>query len=137
MKKQKALIIIALLFTSLTLHGCAINKNYSNEIELYSKACRSGDATGCTNLGYMYNNGLGVSKDYKKAAKLFSKACKMGNASGCNHLDTTENSQRKLFQFKTIERQKLYNYDPYRYGSPGFLDTQRNLYEMRMYFMRR
>ena len=55
-------------------------------ISIYQKACASGDANACNNLGVMYKRGEGVSEDDEKAVKLFQKACDGGDATGCYNL---------------------------------------------------
>ena len=41
---------------------------------------------GCSNLGFMYNNGNGVEKNEQKAAELYKKACNGGEMNGCYNL---------------------------------------------------
>lgn len=59
--------------------------NYSEAIKFYSKACDSGDADGCTNLGTMYKRGQGVKQNNSKAKELFGKACDMKFEDGCKN----------------------------------------------------
>ena len=54
-------------------------------VELYTKACDGGDASGCSNLGVMYSNGEGVRLDKKRALALFGKACDMKEERGCKN----------------------------------------------------
>src|SRR3569623_883342 len=53
---------------------------------LYQQACNSGDATGRSNLGFLYSNGKGVTKDKVRAAGLYQQACNGGAAMGCTNL---------------------------------------------------
>ena len=57
--------------------------DYQKAAQLYQKACDSGEAFGCTSLGFLYENGQGVRQNYQKAAELYQKACDSGNAGGC------------------------------------------------------
>lgn len=41
---------------------------------------------GCTNLGYMYENGYGVRKGNKLAADYYRRGCDGGNGRGCGSL---------------------------------------------------
>ncbi len=51
------------------------NHDYITAAELFKKACDSGYAAGCNNLGVLYESGQGVSRNYSMAVKLFEKAC--------------------------------------------------------------
>ncbi|MGC1498039.1 MAG: tetratricopeptide repeat protein, partial [Sulfitobacter sp.] len=53
---------------------------------LWAKACDKGDATSCSNLGIMYQNGVGVGQDEARAAELYQVACTVGNIAGCSNL---------------------------------------------------
>lgn len=57
--------------------------DYQKATQLYQKACNSGEALGCSNLGLLYEDGQGVNQDYQKAAQLYQKACDSGDAGGC------------------------------------------------------
>lgn len=48
-----------------------------NSIENDQKACESGDALACFNLGLMYENGDGVEQDYQKVTEFFEKSFKL------------------------------------------------------------
>ncbi len=58
----------------------------SDQIEIFSKACESGDAKGCFNLGFVYNTGKGLKKDYVKARKYYLISCDAGYARACTRL---------------------------------------------------
>ena len=65
----------------------AANNNDMKTAEIFfNKACTSGEATGCYNLGLMYDKGEGVRQSYPKAKELYGKACDGGYASGCYNL---------------------------------------------------
>ena len=49
--------------------------DYQKAVELYQKACDSGEALGCYNLGVLYANGQGVKQDFTTAKQYFGKAC--------------------------------------------------------------
>ncbi len=63
------------------------NHDYITAAKLFKKACDGGSATGCYNLGLLYNyGGQGVRHNYFTAAKLYKKACDSGNINGCVNL---------------------------------------------------
>ncbi len=65
----------------------AYNDNdHKRAVELWSKACNSGDIEGCIFLGLMYKNGEGVKQDTLKAIELFTNTCNRGAGSGCYNL---------------------------------------------------
>ena len=51
--------------------------------ELAVRACDLGDADGCTNVGYAYENGEGAPKDMSRALASYTLACDRGNLLGC------------------------------------------------------
>ena len=57
--------------------------NYSEAINLYTKACDNGDITGCFHLGNIYFMGEVIKTNYFKAHQFWSKACNGGNMDGC------------------------------------------------------
>ena len=60
--------------------------DYQKAAQLWQKACDEGNALGCNNLGFLYENSQGVRQDYQKAAQFYQKACDGGNAGGCGML---------------------------------------------------
>jgi len=68
--------------------GSALSRDrrYGDALPLMTDACDGGNAGGCTDLGWMYENGLGVSRNDGQAVKLYRKACDDGNMRGCNDL---------------------------------------------------
>lgn len=52
----------------------------------YKKGCDVGHGLGCTNLGFLYENGDGVEEDKAKARTLYQKGCENGNTLGCSNL---------------------------------------------------
>ena len=90
---KRILVLLVVLFSigfskDLTELGKeAYNKgDYQKAVELLKKACDSGEALGCSNLGVLYNKGQGVKQDYQKAVELLKKACDSGDAVGCYNL---------------------------------------------------
>ena len=90
---KRILVLLVVLFSigfskDLTeLENEAYKKgDYQKVVQVDQKACDEGNASGCNNLGFLYQNGQGVKQDYQKAAQLYQKACDEGNASGCNNL---------------------------------------------------
>ena len=62
------------------------DRDYTQAMKLFDKACDSGDMKGCGVLGTMYYDGDGVEKDSLKGVKLFQKACDGGNIEACEML---------------------------------------------------
>ena len=58
--------------------------DYQKAAQLYQKACDSGAAFGCSNLGLLYKNGQGVRQDFSTAKQYYGKACDLGFQIGCN-----------------------------------------------------
>ena len=58
--------------------------DYQKVAELSKKACDSGEARGCFNLGFLYENGQGVKQDFPTAKQYFGKACDLGLQLRCN-----------------------------------------------------
>ena len=54
--------------------------------ETYQRACDSGIAADCHNLGLLYHNGEGVVRNTARAAQLYARACDRGVAAACNNL---------------------------------------------------
>ena len=64
----------------------AYNKgDYQKVAELSKKACDSGDAGGCHNLGLVYEEGQGVRQDFSTAKQYYGKACDLGLQLGCDN----------------------------------------------------
>ena len=79
--------------------------DYHKAAELLKKACDSGAALGCYNLGVLYDNGQGVKQNYHKAAELYQKACDGGDAGGCLVLGVLyENGQGVKQDFSTAKQ---------------------------------
>jgi TPR repeat protein/uncharacterized caspase-like protein len=66
----------------------AKQRRYADAAPLLQMACDGGAVTGCTDLGWFYQNGLGVNRNDAEAVNLFRKACDGGNLRGCNNLGT-------------------------------------------------
>jgi hypothetical protein len=62
-----------------------VAQDYSQAAALFSRACDSGSAAGCADLGDSFRFGKGVEKDTEKARQLLKKGCDMGHL-GCDWL---------------------------------------------------
>lgn len=49
-------------------------------------SCQGGNASGCTSIGFLHENGLGISQDAARAADLYAQGCDGGEALGCSSL---------------------------------------------------
>ncbi len=58
----------------------------AGEVEDYQKACDSGMAAVCQNLGDLYYKGKKVKQDYLEAANYYRKSCAAGYVGGCSAL---------------------------------------------------
>ena len=54
--------------------------------ETYERACNSGIAADCHNLGLLYHNGEEVAHNSTRAAQLYKRACDSAIAEACNNL---------------------------------------------------
>lgn len=86
----KALVLLALLFhiglsADLVAEGFSMIKkhDYTTARILWAKACDSGNADGCYNLGMMYAYGDGVDTNQIAASRFYLQACNMGNDQAC------------------------------------------------------
>ena len=57
----------------------------------YKKACNLNEASGCLELGYLYQNPYGREHDYYNANRYYEKACNLGNNQGCVAYQTNTN----------------------------------------------
>ncbi len=62
--------------------------------ELYERACKDGDGSGCSYSGDLYLNGNGVTKNEKRAAEFYQGACEANDARSCKNLGTLYEGQR-------------------------------------------
>ena len=56
------------------------------EAQQAEKDCDNGQASRCTNLGYLYDNGQGVIQDHFQASGWYKNGCEKGDANGCFEL---------------------------------------------------
>ena len=49
-------------------------------------ACQGGSAISCSNMGFLYKNGIGVNPDSRQSARFYRQACYEGYAGGCTDL---------------------------------------------------
>ena len=109
---KRILVLLVVLFSigfskNLTELGSeAYDKgDYQKAAQLYQKACDSGEAGGCSNLGVLYQIGKGVKQNYQKAAQLYQKACDGGEAVGCSNLGISyQNGQGVKQNFSTAKQ---------------------------------
>ena len=81
-------LLVALLWL-ITLGTVAVaSAETLDELAVLTKQCKSGDASGCFSLGWMYAEGEGVTQDKIKAMELYQKACDGQYAWGCFNLGT-------------------------------------------------
>lgn len=64
------------------------DRDYTQAMKLFDKACDGGNMYGCGLLGAMYYKGDGVEQNHLKSAILFDKACDSGDMKGCGVLGT-------------------------------------------------
>ncbi len=75
----------------------------------YLKACQLGDGAGCTNLGFLYENGTGVEKDLARAAALYKRGCDARNSLGCNNLGVLHDAGRGVAKDEALAAQLFKN----------------------------
>ena len=63
-----------------------VTEDAASAAQLYDRACRGADASGCNSLGYFYERGRAVDLDASRAAQLYERACQLANPSGCDNL---------------------------------------------------
>lgn len=65
-------------------NGWGVKQNGVKALELYSKACESGEKYGCSNAGGMYYSGIaGVKRDFIKARSYAKKGCELDEGNAC------------------------------------------------------
>jgi TPR repeat protein len=62
------------------------NGQFTKSINLYSKACKNRDGKLCTQLGWLYDNGLGIERDPLKSVDLYTKGCNYGDGLACGFI---------------------------------------------------
>lgn len=61
--------------------------NYKDAMMFLTKTCEiSRDAIGCSDLGYLYEEGLGTEKNLQKAQNIYKQACENKHAHACSRL---------------------------------------------------
>ena len=63
-----------------------MEQNYTEAFRYYKLACDNGVHIGCTNLGFLYENGQGVEQNYTEAFRYYKLACDNGEYRGCYNL---------------------------------------------------
>ena len=89
---KRILVLLVVLFSigfskDLTELGIEAyeESDYQKAAQLYQKACNSGEALGCNNLGVLYRNGRGVRQNFSTAKQYYGKACDLGLQLGCDN----------------------------------------------------
>ncbi len=60
-----------------------VSADMGKAIDLFIKACDTGNQGGCAYMGWVYENGEKVTKDADKAKEYYLKACNLGHAKSC------------------------------------------------------
>jgi TPR repeat protein len=84
--------------------GC---KYRASVIAKMHEGCDAPSAEGCTNLGYLYENGIGVSANFSEAAGYYRRACAADRPVGCSNLGILHDLGRGVKQ-DYAEAAKLY-----------------------------
>jgi TPR repeat protein len=63
--------------------GLGVDKDASQAVFFYRKACDGDNMLGCKYVGMMYSSGQGVTLDAARATAFYRKACDGGNAEAC------------------------------------------------------
>lgn len=87
------LVLMFSLFVGVSL-GEVFAGEESSEMDYYKKACDSGDATACFELGYLFENGMGMSQNKREALLYYQKACDLKYQFGCESLVRLKTSQQ-------------------------------------------
>jgi hypothetical protein len=69
--------------------GLGADKDASQAVFFYRKACDGGDMVGCKYTGMMYSSGQGVKQDAVQATAFYRKACDGGNTDACAMLKSS------------------------------------------------
>ncbi len=70
------------------------NNDFRKAKKFWSKACDTKNASGCYNLGLLYEKGQGVRQNYSKAKDFYGQSCDNGLEKGCSlysKLNTSSN----------------------------------------------
>ncbi len=62
------------------------NEDFHKAIQLYDKACDSGNIDACRMAGFCYDLGLGKRQNLQKAVQLYTKACDAEDMYACHNL---------------------------------------------------
>lgn len=60
--------------------------DFVRSAQLFDAACKGGEISGCSNLGWQYDNGKGVAQNFSLAAVNYAKGCDAGEIFACNNL---------------------------------------------------
>ncbi|MEE2961970.1 MAG: hypothetical protein VYA34_14635 [Myxococcota bacterium] len=67
--------------------GLGMTNDFSQVARLYRRSFKSGELSGCTNLGSLYRRGKGVGWDPNLTFKSFKKACDGQEERACAYLE--------------------------------------------------
>ncbi|NLK67196.1 MAG: sel1 repeat family protein [Campylobacteraceae bacterium] len=71
-------------------HKAFEDQKYEKSKEIWTKLCEEeNDGRSCTNLAWLYDQGLGIPVDKELARKYYEKGCELGNGLGCLNLADT------------------------------------------------
>jgi len=74
---KRILVLLVVLFS------IGFSKDLSKS-RMLKNACDGGDAKGCFNLGFLYEDGQGVRQNFSTANQYYGKACDLGLQLGCD-----------------------------------------------------
>jgi hypothetical protein len=91
------------------------DKNYSDAITFFSKACDLDYSKGCTGLSSLYIEELGVKRDFTKITVLSNKACQLKDGQGC--FDMAFMFEHGYGKKKDLKKAKYFYIDSCNYGN--------------------
>ena len=66
-----------------------VARDPSRAASLFTRACEASQASGCTNLGRLEEDGQGVVRNITAAAEHYRRGCELGSAGGCRNVAGT------------------------------------------------
>ncbi len=63
-----------------------VPRDLARAAELFARACAADQASGCTNLGRLEEDGQGIARDVAAAVEHYRRGCTLGSAGGCRNL---------------------------------------------------
>jgi TIR domain/Sel1 repeat len=80
-------------------------EDYATAARHYERACLAGEARGCTDFGFLVQNGLAVEQDDARAMVLYTQACDAGDARGCTYTGQLHEKGRGVEASELLARQ--------------------------------